>query len=152
MIGAALSSTFHGRDIFSPAAAHLVRGDDWTQVGPELDVSKLVRVEISVPKLTANSLEGEVIGIDGPFRNLITNISGEEFLRLGYARGQTVTVAIGSLKMDMPFVKTFSDVPLGKALLYIDSRGRLSAALNQGNFAQAKHVEPGQKFSVARKP
>ncbi|HZU10423.1 MAG TPA: SAM-dependent chlorinase/fluorinase, partial [Pseudacidobacterium sp.] len=39
MIGAKLSSTFHGRDIFSPAAAHLARGDDWTQAGPELDVS-----------------------------------------------------------------------------------------------------------------
>src|SRR6202043_746315 len=43
MIGAALSSTFHGRDIFSPMGAHVARGDDWTAVGPELDVSKLVR-------------------------------------------------------------------------------------------------------------
>src|SRR5579864_2485926 len=51
MIGAALSSTFHGRDIFSPAGAHLVRGDDWTKVGPELDVSKLVRLDLVAPKL-----------------------------------------------------------------------------------------------------
>src|ERR1700738_1873870 len=47
MIGAALSSTFHGRDIFSPVGAHLVRGEDWTGVGPELDVGKLVRLGIS---------------------------------------------------------------------------------------------------------
>ena len=44
MIGSGISSTFHGRDIFSPAAAHLARGDDWTQAGPALDVSKLVRL------------------------------------------------------------------------------------------------------------
>ncbi len=47
MIGAALSSTFHGRDIFSPVGAHLVRGEDWTGVGPELEVSKLVRLDIA---------------------------------------------------------------------------------------------------------
>src|ERR1700688_4569438 len=51
MIGAALSSTFHGRDIFSPMGAHVARGDDWTAVGPELDVSKLVRLDIAVAKL-----------------------------------------------------------------------------------------------------
>src|ERR1700690_646362 len=47
MIGAALSSTFHGRDIFSPVGAHLARGDDWTQAGPGLDVRKLVRLDIA---------------------------------------------------------------------------------------------------------
>ena len=44
MIGAKLSSTFHGRDIFSPAGAHLARGDDWTQAGPELQAATLVRL------------------------------------------------------------------------------------------------------------
>src|SRR5271170_1133235 len=56
MIGAALSSTFHGRDIFSPAGAHLARGDDWTSVGPELDVAKLVRLDIAPAKLDEHGL------------------------------------------------------------------------------------------------
>src|SRR6202020_976690 len=51
MIGSALSSTFHGRDIFSPVGAHLAQGDDWTVVGPELDVSKIVRLDIALVKL-----------------------------------------------------------------------------------------------------
>src|SRR5580698_11583720 len=85
MIGAALSSTFHGRDIFSPAGAHLVRGDDWTGVGPELDVSKLVRLDIAPAKLDERGLSGEVIATDGPFGNLVTNIDGDDFLKLGYA-------------------------------------------------------------------
>src|ERR1700691_3512560 len=44
MIGAKLSSTSHGRDIFPPAGAHLARGDDWTQAGPEIPVKDLVRL------------------------------------------------------------------------------------------------------------
>src|SRR6202140_5584660 len=59
MIGAALSSTFHGRDIFSPAGAHLARGEDWTQAGPELEVSKLVRLDILPAKLDERGLSGE---------------------------------------------------------------------------------------------
>jgi S-adenosyl-L-methionine hydrolase (adenosine-forming) len=124
MIGAALSSTFHGRDIFSPVGAHLARGDDWAGVGPE------------------HGLSAEVIATDGPFGNLVTNISGEDFLKLGYARGQMAHVAIGNREMDLPFVRTFSDVPLNQPLLYIDSRGHLALAVNQGNFAAAYGIKP----------
>src|SRR5437868_547538 len=46
MIGSKLSSTFHGRDIFSPVGAHVARGDDWTQVGPEIAVKNLVRLDL----------------------------------------------------------------------------------------------------------
>lgn len=149
MIGKALSSTFHGRDIFSPAGAHLARGDDWTQAGPELDISKLVRLNLTPAGLDANGLRGEVIATDGPYGNLVTNISSEEFSKLGYARGQTVPITIGEKKLSLPFVKTFSDVPLNRPLLYIDSRGRMAIALNQGNFAKAYGVHPPQPISIA---
>jgi S-adenosylmethionine hydrolase len=141
MIGAALSSTFHGRDIFSPVGGHLARGDDWTGVGPELEVSKLVRLDIAPAKLDERGLSGEVIATDGPFGNLVTNISGDDFLKLGYARGQSAHVTIGKNEMDVPFVRTFSDVPLNKPLLYIDSRGHLGLAVNQGSFAATYGVK-----------
>src|SRR6266481_2023053 len=47
MIGGALSSTFHGRDIFSPVGAHLARGEDWTQVGPEMAANQLIRLDVA---------------------------------------------------------------------------------------------------------
>jgi S-adenosylmethionine hydrolase len=150
MIGAALSSTFHGRDIFSPAGAHLARGDDWTQVGPELDLAKLVRLDVKPAKLDEHGLSGQVIATDGPFGNLVTNISGEEFLKLGYARGRTVPITIGEKKMQIPFVRTFSDVPLKQPLLYIDSRGRLGIAVNQGSFARTYDISPPQPISIPR--
>ena len=151
MIGEALSSTFHGRDIFSPAGAHVAHGEDWTQVGPELDISKLVRLQLSPATMDAKGLRGEVIATDGPYGNLVTNISSDEFFRLGYARGQTLPVTIGDKKMDLPFVRTFSDVPLNSPLLYIDSRGRMALAINQGNFATTYKINPPQAISIPRR-
>ncbi|HEX4312229.1 MAG TPA: SAM hydroxide adenosyltransferase [Acidobacteriaceae bacterium] len=52
----------------------------------------------------------------------------------------------------MPFHKTFSDVPTGKPLFYIDSRGRLSLAVNQGNFSQVYRISPPAQLFIPRKP
>jgi S-adenosylmethionine hydrolase len=150
MIGSALSSTFHGRDIFSPAGAHLARGDDWTQVGPELEVAKLVRLDITPARIDDRGLSAQVIATDGPFGNLVTNISGDDFLKLGYTRGQTVPVTIGQSELKLPFVRTFSDVPLQKPLLYIDSRGHVGFAINQGSFAAAYAIQPPQSIFIPR--
>ena len=150
MIGAALSSTFHGRDIFSPAAAHVARGDDWTQVGPEIDVAKLVRLDIVPAKVDGQGLSGEVIATDGPYGNLVTNISSEDFMKLGYARGSEVPLTIGGKSMKVPFVRTFSDVRLNEALMYIDSRGRLALAVNQGNFAERFGIKPPVELRIVR--
>jgi S-adenosyl-L-methionine hydrolase (adenosine-forming) len=142
MIGAALSSTFHGRDIFSPVGAHVAHGEDWASVGPEVDVRKLLRLDLAASKLDEHGLSGEVIATDGPFGNLVTNISGEDFLKLGYGHGQNVHVTIGKTDMNIPFVRTFSDVPLKKPLIYIDSRGHLALAVNQGSFAATYSIKP----------
>ncbi len=150
MIGKALSSTFHGRDIFSPAGAHIARGDDWTQAGPALDLKSLVRIDLESARVDERGLHGEVIATDGPFGNLVTNVNAEDFLKLGYQRGQTVPLTIGEKKIDLPFVKTFRDVPLKKPLLYIDSRGHLGLAVNQGSFAAVYGVKVPVKFTIPR--
>jgi hypothetical protein len=150
MIGAALSSTFHGRDIFSPVGAHLAHGLDWTGVGPELDASKLVRLDLQPSRLEERGLSGEVMATDGPFGNLVTNLSGDDFLKLGYRQGQSVHLTIGKTEMNIPFVRTFSDVPLKKPLLYIDSRGHVGLAVNQGSFAATYSVKPPAAIFVGR--
>ena len=149
MIGAKISSTFHGRDIFSPVGAHLARGDDWTNVGPEL--KEFVRLDLHPATINERGLAGEVIALDGPYGNLVTNISAEDFLKLGYQHGDSLKVTIGSREIQLPFVKTFSDVPLKQPLLYIDSRGRASFALNQSNFAAAYSIQPPQAIFIPQK-
>jgi S-adenosylmethionine hydrolase len=150
MIGAALSSTFHGRDIFSPVGAHLAHGEDWTQVGPEIAVNRLIRLDVAPSRLDEKGLSGEVIATDGPFGNLVTNISGEDFLKLDYGHGQNVHITVGKTELNIPFVRTFSDVGLKKPLLYIDSRGHIGLAVNQGSFAATYAIQPPVPMLIAR--
>lgn len=149
MIGGGISSTFHGRDIFSPVGAHLAAGADWTRAGPEL--KQLVRLNIALSRLEAGGITGQVFALDGPFGNLITNVSGEEFLKLGYRHGEKVHIKLGDHPMLLPFVRTFGDVPVGEPLIFIDSRGRFSLAVNQRNFAQLYHIQPPVSLFVAKK-
>jgi S-adenosylmethionine hydrolase len=150
MIGTKMSSTFHGRDIFSPVGAHVAHGEDWTKVGPEVPVASLVRLQLTAARLDDRGATAEVIATDGPFGNLVTNLDAEDFLKLGYQRGQEVTVKIGNKEMKIKFVRTFSDVALQQPLLYIDSRGRLALAVNQGSFSAKYSVTPPVELFIPR--
>jgi S-adenosylmethionine hydrolase len=149
MIGDKVSSTFHGRDIFSPAAAHLAAREDWTFVGPE--VENLVRLQPRVAKVEAKGITAEVIGLDDPFGSLITDIAGDDFKSLGYALGEKVTVQIDKKPYPMPYVKTFMDVPIGQPLLYVDSRGRVGFALNERDFSKTYKISPSVPVFIPRK-
>jgi S-adenosylmethionine hydrolase len=150
MIGTKLSSTFHGRDIFSPAGAHVAHGDDWTKAGPEVAVASLVRLELKAARLDDRGATAEVIATDGPFGNLVTNLDAEDFLKLGYERGREVPVKVGEKEMKIKFVRTFSDVAVGQPLLYIDSRGHVALAVNQGSFAAVYGLKPPVALWVPR--
>jgi S-adenosylmethionine hydrolase len=149
MIGDAVSSTFHGRDIFSPAGAHLAAGWDYTLAGPE--VQQLVRLTPQVATVTEKGIEGEVIALDDPFGSLITDIPGEEFKKLGYNLGEKVTLQLDKRPFTLPYVKTFMDVPVGEALLYQDSRGRIGLALNERNFSQVHKITPPVSLFIPKK-
>jgi S-adenosylmethionine hydrolase len=149
MVGAKISSTFHGRDIFSQVGAHLARGDDWNQVGPV--VQGLVRLDLKSARSDDKGITGEVIALDGPFGNLVTNISAEDFAKLGYKVGEKIKVTVAGHVIEMPFVNTFSDVPLKQPLLYIDSRGRASMGVNQASFAGVYAIDPPQPVFIPRK-
>jgi S-adenosylmethionine hydrolase len=140
MIGDKISSTFHGRDIFSPAAAHLALGEDWTQAGPAVEV--LVRRNPPTATVDAKGISGEVIGLDDPFGSLITNISGDDFKKLGYVLEGKVIVKIDNKPYTLPYVKTFMGVAVGEPLLYLDSRNRVGFAVNQRDFSKIYKVTP----------
>jgi S-adenosylmethionine hydrolase len=149
MIGNKISSTFHGRDIFSPTAAHLAAGEDWTLAGPA--VQDLVRLNPKAATVDFKGITGEVIGLDDPFGSLITDIEGDDFKMLGYAPGDKVTVKIDKKQYVFPFGKTFMAVPVGESLVYIDSRGRVGIAVNQGDFSKKYSVAPPAPVFIPRK-
>jgi len=149
MIGDKISSTFHGRDIFSPTAAHLAAGDDWTLVGPGL--KDFVQLHPRTARVDLKGITAEVIALDDPFGSLVTDIRGEDFKKLGYNLGEKVPVKIDKKPYTIPYVKTFMDVPVGQPLLYIDSRGRVGIALNERDFSKVNKVSPPAPVFIPRK-
>lgn len=149
MIQKAVSSTFHGRDIFSPVGAHLAAGRDFSEVGPVL--TQWVRLEPLKPKLTSRGAEARIVGVDGPFGNLISNLRGEQLRELGYDFGDSLKVRMGKRQVEVPFHKTFSRVPVGKPLAYVDSKGFVAFAVNQGHFANTYRLTPPLELFVPRK-
>ncbi len=149
MIGQAISSTFHGRDIFSPVGAHLAAGWDYTMVGPPVD--QLVRLTPKLATVSEKGIDGDIIALDDPFGSLITDISKEQFEKLGYSLGDKITVQLNKKPFTLPFEKTFMNVAVGDPLLFIDSRGRLSLAINQGNFSSVHKIAPPGKIFIPQK-
>ena len=144
----AVSSTFHGRDVFAPVAAHLARGDDWTEVGPV--IAEPVRLPLRPATVDAQGLHGQVIAIDGPYGNLITDVDATIFAQLGYAPGDKVPVRLAGRTIDVPLAHTFSDVPRGAPLLFIDSRGHVGLALNHESFARRYKVTVPSSLAIPR--
>jgi S-adenosylmethionine hydrolase len=149
MIQAAISSTFHGRDIFSPAGAHLASGLDFNMVGPE--VPQLVRLTPKTSTTTDKGIDGDIIALDDPFGSLVTDIPGDDFKKLGYTLGEKIRIDINKRPVVLPYVKTFMGVPVGDLLLFIDSSDRVSIAINQGNYSKKFAVEPPGTIYIPRK-
>lgn len=149
MLQPQVSSTFHGRDIFSPAAAHLAAGWDFNLVGPE--VSELVRLNPKVSVTSDAGIEGDIIALDDPYGSLITDIPGDEFKQLGYNLGDKIVVQLNKKPFTAPYVRTFMDVPVGDPLLYIDSRGHVGLALNERSFSEVNKIKPPSTITIPRK-
>ena len=143
------SSTFHGRDVFAPAAAHAARGDDWTGAGPPIEHP--VRLDVRVATIDGDVLRGQVIATDGPYGNLLTDVDATLFAELGYAIGDQVPVSFGSERLTIPFARTFADVPVGTPLLYVDSRAHLGVAINKGDFAATHKIAIPTALAIPRK-
>jgi len=101
--------------------------------------------------LDEKELKAQVIAIDGPFGNLVTNVDSEMFAKLGYKLGDKVTFKLGDIEITAPFVKTFSDVAVGEPLFYIDSRGNLGFSVNQAFASKKYNIKPPVSIVIPRK-
>jgi S-adenosylmethionine hydrolase len=133
--GSEQSYTFHGRDVYSYAAAHLASGQTaFEQIGPALPPA-LVTIDYQKPEIQGDVVRGNIPVLDVQYGNVWTNIDRATFERLGVATGEQVVVRIrkGSqqvFKGDMPYVPTFGDVPMGTTLLYLNSIDNVAFAIN----------------------
>ncbi len=136
------SNTFHGRDIFSPVAAHLANGISLTEVGEPVD--ELVTYRWAVPITDSDGIQGWVIHIDR-FGNLISNIP-EEVIRVSVGDSR-FRIYVGNTILHT-LVDTFASVPDGEAAAYIGSSGTLEIAINKGNAREMLGVRKGAQVSI----
>ena len=118
------SATFHGRDVFAPAAARLLAGAHPHDLGEPLDPRSLIWLDEPSPRVFSGGLEGQIVAIDR-FGNLITNISG------GALQNRKVRVRAG--EVDIPLVRTYADVPEGALLALVGSCGELEISVRNGS-------------------
>ncbi len=151
--GTERSHTFHGRDVYSFTGARLAAGViDFEGVGPLLE-PEVVKLENPKPYIKGKSAFGVIYTAQGRLGNTASRIDMDTFDKLGIKEGETVAVTIrhkGKIvwQEDVPYVRTFGDVPLGEPLLFINSDYFLSMAINQGNFAATHNIENGPDWTT----
>jgi hypothetical protein len=139
-----VSSTFHGRDVFAPAAAHLANGVHPTEFGPE--ISDAVRPEFTKVTLRKGVLVGEVLHVDN-FGNIITNIGEKEIARIRMK--DVVHVELPNQKLKLKLCKAYGEAKPQEPLALIGSHNYLEIAINQGNAAAKFEIKPEDKIKLS---
>jgi S-adenosyl-L-methionine hydrolase (adenosine-forming) len=134
-----VSPTFHGRDIFVPAAARIAAGAALAGAGPELDPASLVRLPDPLVVIGDGTIEAEVLTVDR-FGNVQLAAPGSALAGLGEA------LTVGG--MHAVKGRTFGDAPAGGLVAYVDSAGRVALAINGGRAVVALSVAPGDVVSI----
>lgn len=128
---AQVSTTFHGRDIFAPAAAHLAAGVLLDELGPSLETPVPLALPLPTWEADGKRLEGRIVSIDH-FGNCISNVTAAHLHRLGPLNSLVVRVA----GKQLPVVQTYADVAPGKPLALLGSDGELEISLRNGSASQ----------------
>ncbi len=143
----ALSSTFHGRDIFSPVAGHLSRGVAPHRVGPRLNT--WVRLPVAAPRQTVDRLEGTVLQVDH-YGNLLTNMPQAWLQR--WPLGTPLQVMVGQRWTAAIHERTYGAVPPGQFVVLGNQSGWIEIAQNQAHGGRTLGVSVGQSIAVRSAP
>jgi S-adenosylmethionine hydrolase len=137
-----VSATFHGRDVFAPAAAHLACGVAPDALGPAVDPASLVTLPAPVCQVDSDRLRTETLTVDH-FGNVALAAGTAEVAAIGLQVGASMTLRCPAGEQPVRFGKTFADVAEGELVLLIDSAGRLAVARRAGSAALHTGLQPG---------
>ena len=142
-----VSRTFHGRDLFAPAAAHLARGVALEELGPPLDPEVLVRLGLPEPELEEARIGATALYVDR-FGNVQLNLAGAHLARAGASPGRRVRLELPAGTRTAVVARTFADVAPGDVVLYEDSYGNVAIAVSRGSAAAALGLRPGEGVAI----
>ena len=139
-----ISNTFHGRDVFSPVAAHILNGVTFDQVGPI--ITDFINFDFGKYEINDKSASGKVINIDR-FGNIITNIDGNK-LRQVLDYDKKILLFLNNQNISIPFVKSYNFVKVGEVLSTIGSSNLFEIAINQDNASDKLKIKPNDEVKI----
>ena len=141
--------TFHGRDVFAPAAALLASGEaELVDLGPSVPPDQVRPLLLPLPNVEGLTVSGEAWWVDH-FGNVQTNIGPDELTAVGLAPGSMVTMTIGATIHAIPWVVAYSDVEPGKPLIHVDSAGLIAIAVREGRADELLSLGNGVVVTMA---
>jgi S-adenosylmethionine hydrolase len=143
-----VSRTFHGRDIFSPAGAHLATGVELDELGPALDRAGLARLELPVAQIGTARIRASALYIDR-FGNIQLNLTSKDLEKVGIVPGTKVEVEVRFERYFAVAARTFAEVRTGDIVLYEDSYRNIALAINQGSAARMFSLRVGQEVLLS---
>jgi S-adenosyl-L-methionine hydrolase (adenosine-forming) len=142
-----VSATFHGRDVFSPAAAHLALGLPLAELGPPIDPEALVRLEVPAPSVSDSSIEATCLYVDR-FGNMQLNLRREQLEQARIVPGRRVRLEVGGRPEAAVAARTFADAEPGELILYEDSYGNVALAVSRGSAAERLGARAGVTVTI----
>jgi S-adenosyl-L-methionine hydrolase (adenosine-forming) len=146
-----VSATFHGRDIFSPVAAHLAAGVDLGAAGDPIDPRDVRTLDMPLARIEGDTLFAHAV-VEDRFGNVALDIEHEELAMTGLRLGHRATVEVGGVEHSAFYAVTFADVAEGELLLYEDAYRTFALAVNRGSAAQRLRLEPDAEIRVRQAP
>ncbi|HEY6067197.1 MAG TPA: SAM-dependent chlorinase/fluorinase [Gaiellaceae bacterium] len=142
-----VSRTFHGRDLFSPAAAHLALGLPLAELGPPLDPDALARIDLPEPEIGSSRIRCTVVSVDR-FGNVQLNLDRSHLEQAGVVPGTRIELQVGSERYYAVVARTFADARPGDIILYEDAYRNLSIAISGGSAAAMFAIVDGQDLRI----
>jgi S-adenosyl-L-methionine hydrolase (adenosine-forming) len=146
-----VSATFHGRDVFSPAAAHLARGLDLAELGPVVEPASLVRLELPQKEISQRRIRATCLYVDR-FGNMQLNLTSADLDQCSVEPGHQVEVEHSGDRYYAVAARTFADARAGEIILYEDAYENIALAISGGSAAQTFNVSAGAELRIRLDP
>jgi S-adenosylmethionine hydrolase len=142
-----VSRTFHGRDVFAPAAAYLAGGTAPEDFGPAVEPASLVRLELPKPEIGEFLTRATVLYVDR-YGNVQLNLARADVERIGIVPEKRVELELGFERYYATAARTFADARAGDVILYEDAYENIAIAITGGNAAEMFSLRPGQSLTI----
>lgn len=144
-------ATFHGRDVFAPAAARLLAGAAVTDLGTPFDPAGLVMPELPAARVHDGELVAEVVAVDR-YGNVQLLARADDLARAGFTRGDRIAATVTDRPHPVTVARVFADVAEKGMLVHVDAHGMVALAVNGGDAARRIGAAPGSRITLARWP